>query len=31
MESSYEMKDVQEAHPEIPNVQEITLATTGKH
>ncbi|KAL8913297.1 MAG: hypothetical protein Q9171_001861 [Xanthocarpia ochracea] len=29
MESSYEVEDIEEAHPEPPNIQEITLAATG--
>ncbi|KAI4228746.1 MAG: hypothetical protein LQ349_006510 [Xanthoria aureola] len=29
MESSYEVEDIEEAHPEPPNIQEIILASTG--
>lgn len=30
LESSYEVEDLEEAHPEPPNVQEISLSRDGK-
>lgn len=31
MESSYEVEEIEEAHPEPPNIQEIILASTGQY